>query len=75
MLAAAVLAPRAVQSDALSTAFFVLGVEGSRKYLASHPNLAVLFCQPSGAKPDFKRVRLRSVSFTPPPESLAEFAK
>jgi thiamine biosynthesis lipoprotein len=75
MLAAAVLAPRAVQSDALSTAFFVPGVEGSRKYLASHPNLAVLFYQPSGAKPDFKRVRLRSVSFALPPESLAEFAK
>ncbi len=74
MLATAVLAPRATQSDALSTAFFVLGVEASRKYLATHPNLAVLFFQPAGAQPDFKRIRLRSVSFTPPPESLAEFA-
>jgi thiamine biosynthesis lipoprotein len=75
MLATAILAPRTVESDALSTAFFVLGVEASRKYLASHPNLAVLFYQPAGAKPSFKRVRLRSGSFTPPPESLAEFAR
>jgi thiamine biosynthesis lipoprotein len=74
MLAAAVLAPRTVGSDALSTAFFVLGVEGSRKYLATHGNLSVLFYQPSGAQPDFKRVRLHPVSFTPPPETLAEFA-
>jgi len=74
MLATAVLAPHAVQSDALSTAFFVLGVEGGRKYLATHGNLSVLFYQPSGVKHDFKRIRLRSVSFTPPPETLAEFA-
>jgi thiamine biosynthesis lipoprotein len=74
MLATAVLAPRTVETDTLSTAFFVLGVEGSRKYLASHPNLAVLFYQPSGAPPDFERVRLRSLSFAPPPETLAEFA-
>jgi thiamine biosynthesis lipoprotein len=75
MLATAVLAPRAVQSDALSTAFFVLGVEGSRKYLATHSNLAALFYQLSGVQRDFKRVWLHSVSFTPPPESLAEFAR
>jgi thiamine biosynthesis lipoprotein len=74
MLATAVLAPRTTQSDALSTAFFVFGVEGSRKYLATHSNLSVLFYQPSGVKHDFKRVWLRSISFAPPPESLAEFA-
>jgi thiamine biosynthesis lipoprotein len=75
MLATAVLAPHAVQSDALSTAFFVLGVEGSRKYLATHPNLAALSYQPAGVQRDFKRVWLRSVSFILPPESLAEFAR
>jgi thiamine biosynthesis lipoprotein ApbE len=74
MLATAVLAPRAVQSDAVSTAFFVLGVEGSRKYLATHPNLAAFFYQPSGAQRGFKRVVLRSVSFRLAPQTLAEFA-
>jgi thiamine biosynthesis lipoprotein len=75
MLATAVLAPRTTQSDALSTAFFVLDVGGSLKYLATHGNLSVLFYQPAGAPPDLKRVWLRSVSFTLPPESLADFAK
>jgi thiamine biosynthesis lipoprotein len=75
MLATAVLAPRAVESDALSTAFFVLGVKGSRKYLASHPDLVVLFYQPTPAKGRFKRVFLQSASFSPSPETLAEFAR
>ena len=75
MLATAVLAPRTVQSDALSTAFFVLGPVRSRKYLSTHPNLAVLFYQPTAAKGRFRRVFLQSASFSPPPESLTEFAR
>jgi thiamine biosynthesis lipoprotein len=74
MLSTVVLAPRATQSDALSTAFFVLGVAGSRKYLATHPDLKILFYQPTATKERFKRVVLRSTSFTAAPESLAEFA-
>jgi len=75
MLSTVVLAPRATQSDALSTAFFVLGVAGSRKYLATHPDLKVLFYQPMPGRRTFKRVVLRSTSFTAAPESLAEFAR
>jgi thiamine biosynthesis lipoprotein len=75
MLSTVVLAPRATESDALSTAFFVLGVAGSRKYLATHPDLTVLFYQPTATKGRFKRVVLRSTSFTAAPESLAEFAR
>ena len=75
MLATAVLAPRAVESDALSTAFFVLGPVRSRRYLSTHPNLAVLFYQPTASKGQFKRVFLRSASFSPPPETQAEFAR
>jgi thiamine biosynthesis lipoprotein len=74
MLSTVVLAPRATQSDALSTAFFVLGVAGSRKYLATHPDLKVLFYQPMPGRRTFKRVVLRSTSFTAARESLAEFA-
>jgi thiamine biosynthesis lipoprotein len=75
MLATAVLAPRAVESDALSTAFFVLGPVRSRKYLSTHPDLAVLFYQPTAAKGRFKRVKLQSASFRPGPEALAEFVR
>lgn len=75
MLSATVLAALTTESDALSTAFYVLGVEGSRKYLASHPNLAVLFYQPTGAKGRFKRVVLQSAKFSPAADSVAEFGK
>ena len=60
MLAAIVLAPRAGDADALSTAFYVMGVERSRDYLATHPNLMALFYLPRGKKPKFRRVVLRS---------------
>jgi thiamine biosynthesis lipoprotein len=72
MLATAVLAPSATQSDALSTAFFVLGPQGSRQYLAAHPDLAVLFYQPGLSTRTFRRVILRSTSFDLPAGSLAE---
>jgi thiamine biosynthesis lipoprotein len=75
MLATAVLAPQAMESDALSTSFFVLGVEGSRRYLASHPQLAALFYVPSTTRGRFRRALLQSASFTPPPEAVAEFVK
>jgi len=74
MLSTAVLAPRATQADALSTAMFVLGVKGSRRYLSAHPNLAVVFYQPADAARAFKRTIARSPSFNLPADSLAEIA-
>ncbi len=38
-----VLAPSAAAADALSTAFYVLGPDASRPYLAAHPEVAVIF--------------------------------
>jgi thiamine biosynthesis lipoprotein len=72
MLATAVLARRTTESDALSTAFFVLGPRGSRRYLATHSDLAVIFYQPGRAKRTFRRVMRRSTSFHVPAGSLAE---
>ena len=43
-----------------------------RKYLAAHPNLAVVFYLPSGAPPKYKRVMLRSDSYSIPPDSIVE---
>ena len=41
---ATAIAPTGVESDALSTAFFVMGVEGVRAYCAAHPRVrAILF--------------------------------
>lgn len=72
MLSTAVLAPLGVESDALSTSFFVLGVERSRQYLARHPRLAVIFYRPVGSKREYERIVLRSPSFDLPAGSLAE---
>lgn len=72
MLSTTVMAPSTTQSDALSTSFFVLGVEGSRKYLVSHPNLEGFFYQPMEGLRGFKRTILRSNAFQLPPDSVAD---
>jgi len=60
MLAAIVLAPYACDADALSTAFYVMGVERSREYLATHRDLMALFYLPRSRGQGFRRVILRS---------------
>jgi thiamine biosynthesis lipoprotein len=72
MLSTAVLSSSATQADALSTAMFVLGVEGSHKYLLAHSNLVAVFYQPADSVKAFKRTIARSLSFNLPPDSLAE---
>lgn len=42
LLSVTVLAPTAVQADALATALYVLGPDGSREYLAKHSETAAL---------------------------------
>jgi len=71
MLSTAVLAPSGVDSDMLSK-LYVLGVEGSRKVLARHPGLVVIFYRPAGTKQKYERVVLRSPSYDLPAGSLAE---
>jgi len=76
MLAAIVVAPRACDGDALSTAFYVLGVERSRKYLATRGNLIALFYLPLGSGRRFRRAILRSASPNPAKNSMgAVFAR
>jgi thiamine biosynthesis lipoprotein len=72
MLSTTVLATRATQSDALSTAFFVLGVDRTRRYLASYPDLAAILYQPADSDQGFKRIVLRSALYQVPQGSLAE---
>jgi FAD:protein FMN transferase len=75
MLSTAVLARRGETTDGLSTSLYVLGPDRSRALAKSHPNLAVIFYLPGSSKGNFKRVVLRSASYTLPPDSLAEIEK
>ena len=47
MLSVTVLAPTAAEADALSTAFFVTGVESTRRYCDNHPQVRALLIPPS----------------------------
>ncbi|MGC8641674.1 MAG: FAD:protein FMN transferase [Isosphaeraceae bacterium] len=40
-----VLAPTAADADALSTAFFLMGPEAARSYVAAHPDVGILFVE------------------------------
>ena len=53
-----VAAPTATEADALSTAFFVLGVEKSREYCARHPEIGALFTVESEKSPGFELVAI-----------------
>jgi thiamine biosynthesis lipoprotein len=51
LASASAIAPAAAEADALSTAFFVLGVEGTRRYCREHPGIAAVLVTNPGPKP------------------------
>ncbi len=53
ILAATALAPDAATADALSTAFFVLGPEGTARYCHDHPGIAAVLCTLSTGRGGF----------------------
>jgi FAD:protein FMN transferase len=72
MLSTTVLAQDTVETEVLSTAFFVMGPERASQYLATHPNLAMI-CYQTAETPDrFRRVVDRSGSRQLPSEVMAE---
>jgi FAD:protein FMN transferase len=75
MLSTVVVAPSGTQTDALSTSFFVLGVEGTGKYLATHPNLSVVFYKPGASPATFRRIVRRSKSYQLSDDGFAEIGK
>lgn len=75
MLSTAVASPDATESEALSTAFYVLGPERAARILAARPNLSVVYYQPAAAPETFKRVAAQSSSFNLPPDVVAEIKK
>ena len=74
ILSTTVCTASAADSEALSK-LYVLGVEGSERYLALHPNIQALFYLPLGSEKQFKRVLLQSVSFDLPPNTLVKISQ
>ena len=62
ILSTTVFVATTTDSDALSK-LYVLGPEGSRPYLAAHPNIQALFYLPAKSEKHFERVLLRSASY------------
>lgn len=51
LASASAIAPTAAEADALSTAFFVLGVAGTRRYCREHPGSGAVLVTKPGPKP------------------------
>jgi len=60
MVMTVVIAPSVTESDALSTAFFVGGVERSRACLEHHPDLTAIFFVPERSAHTVEQVVLKS---------------
>lgn len=56
VLSATAIAPSGLESDALSTAFFVLGIEGTKAYCKAHPAVRAILVVSDGGTP--KPVRI-----------------
>lgn len=48
LLSTTVISPSAAEADALSTAFYVLGLEGAKKYCEQNPHVAAILVTPGG---------------------------
>jgi FAD:protein FMN transferase len=60
---ATVVAPSSAEADALSTAFFILGVETARRYCDNHPGVGALLL-PDGAEAEPITIGLSSADIT-----------
>jgi len=58
LLGASALASSAMEADALSTAFFVMGLEGTRRFCAVHPGTAAVLVVPESGRAGRARVHV-----------------
>ncbi len=72
MLMSAVISTNNAQTDALSTAFFVLGVEGTREFLARNHGLTAILFKPGEGR-NVEQIVLASADATLPEGSLLRF--
>ncbi len=75
MLSTAVLSPETTESEALSTAFYVMGPERGSQILAARPMPAVVYYLPAASPNTFERVVARSSSYELPPGIVAEIKR
>ena len=66
-----VISSSATQGDALSTSFFVGGVERSRAYLKRHPDLTAIFYIPNRSSHSFEEIVLKSTVMKLPTDRFA----
>jgi thiamine biosynthesis lipoprotein len=52
LIAASAIARTATEADALSTAFFVLGLEGTREFISTHPETTAVLVVPGKTAPE-----------------------
>ena len=71
MFSATVVAPTAAEADALSTAFYVLGVEAAMRYCEHHPEIGALLIYPS---PSGSKVLIETAGLKPEDWRLCESA-
>ena len=64
-----VLAPSAAEADALSTAFYLLGMEATAAYVAQHPEIAAIVIEPgeTSTHPKVTLLGLSEFDFEPRP--------
>jgi thiamine biosynthesis lipoprotein len=60
VLSATVIAPTAEAADALSTAFYVMGLEPAREYCAAHAELSALLISQSGSRIELHPLNLEA---------------
>jgi FAD:protein FMN transferase len=72
MLSTVAAVPTGVDTEALTKTFFVGGVEKSRQFVTTHPNILGILYQPGDQPETLKRTVLRSTAFQLPADSLAE---
>ncbi len=65
MLMTVVIAESNTAGDALSTAFFVGGVEQARQYLRHHPDLTAIFYMPGASAGAVEEISLQSTAMHP----------
>lgn len=70
MLMTVVIAGSNAASDALSTAFFVSGIEQAQSYLQNHHNLSAIFYVPMSTSHRFEQIVLRSNVIALPANSI-----
>ncbi len=65
LASATAIAQTSAEADALSTAFFVMGVEGARQYCAAHPHVGAVLLPTDGQLPIVFNLSDKSVTIAP----------